>query len=172
MQKVEGVSCLSYIPPWRRRRGGTRTRSTEIPFPLRVAATRRKPRYDRLPVLLYSCTPVLLYSCTPVLLYSCTPVLLYSCAPVLLCSCTPVLLYSWANDDHVNASAHLSFASETTMKDNDFDWKSVAREKFYSLEPSEVKLCENIISGQRAVYRVDSSNPEAKRLNSPKSAAQ
>jgi hypothetical protein len=58
------------------------------------------------------------------------------------------------------------------MKDNDYDWKSVAREKFASLEPSEVKLCENIISGQRAVYRVDSSSPEAKRLNSPKSAAQ
>jgi hypothetical protein len=57
-----------------------------------------------------------------------------------------------------------------TMKEIDDNWKSRAREKFATLEPSEVKLCENIISGQRADYRVDSVNPESKRLNRPESA--
>jgi len=56
------------------------------------------------------------------------------------------------------------------MKDNDVDWTSRARDKF-NLTQSEEKLCEKIFSGQRADYRVDSSNAESKRLNSPGSEA-
>jgi hypothetical protein len=57
-------------------------------------------------------------------------------------------------------------------EDIDDNWISRARKKFGSLDPSEKKLCENIFKGQRADYRVDSANPESKRLNSPASEAE
>src|SRR6516164_15674 len=56
------------------------------------------------------------------------------------------------------------------MKESHDNWIPRAREKFPGLQPSEVQLCENIISGRPADYRVDSSNTESKRLNNPQSA--